>query len=249
MQSAVVMGFGVALVLAAVIVFGLGGLMRRHPGVVYGVALVATAAYGWALSAGVDLSGIRWLTVVLQKGYLASILLGVVMFTGTLAKGSRLRRLLQPIRGELSVLSFILILGHLLTYLPPYLGRFGILLGSRTNVALSLVVALVLTVLFAVLGVTSLRAVRRAMNPRLWKAIQRGAYLMVALLALHVALVLGKSALSGGAVQASVAFWSYLTVVAIYGVLRVRRAVLDRRAAFESKLVATDAEALAAVAN
>ncbi len=229
MQSSAVLGFGLALVLAAVIVFGLGGLMRRHPGVVYGAALVATASYGWALVAGVDLSGIRWLTVVLQKGYLASILLGVVMFTGVLAKGSALRRRLQPIRGELSVLSFILILGHLATYLPPYLGRFGVLMASRTNVAFSLVVAMVLTALFAVLGVTSLRAVHRVMNPRLWKAIQRGAYLMVALLALHVALVLGKSALAGGAVQAAVAFWAYMAVVAVYAVLRVRRAVLDRR--------------------
>lgn len=244
MQSAVVMGFGVALVLAAIIVFGLAGLMRSHPGVVYGVALLATAAYGWALGAGVDLSGIRWLTVVLQKGYLASILLGVVMFTGTFAKGSRPRRLLQPIRGELSVLSFILILGHLLTYLPPYLGRFGVLLGSRTNVALSLVVAMVLTVLFAVLGVTSLRAVRRAMNPRLWKAIQRGAYLMVALLALHVALVLGRSALAGGAVQASVAFWGYMVVVALYVALRLRRAVLDRRPAPEGAFTDADSKAL-----
>ncbi len=229
MQSAAVVGFGIALLVAAVLVFGLDGALKRWPGVFYGVALAATAAYGWALCTGVDLAGMRWLTVVLQKGYLASLLLAVVMFIGVLSKGSALRRRLQPIRGQLSVLSFILILGHLVTYLPSYLGRLGVLLGSRTNVAFSLMVAMVLTVLFFVLAVTSLQAVRRAMNPRVWKALQRGAYLMVALLALHVALVLGKSALVGGAAPARVAFWTYMAVLALYAVLRVRRAVIDRR--------------------
>lgn len=229
MLNPAAVGFGLALVIAAVLVFGFGGALRRWPGVFYGVALVLTVVYGWAVCTGADIAGVRWLTVVLQKGYLASLLLAVVMFTGVLSKGSALRRRLQPIRGQLSVLSFILILGHLVTYLPPYLGRLGALLGSRTNVAFSLVVAMVLTVLFFVLAVTSLQAVRRAMNPHVWKALQRGAYLMVALLVLHVALVLGKSALVGGALQARVAFGAYVGVVALYAVLRVRRALVDRR--------------------
>ncbi len=229
MLSDALVGFVIALVVTAVLVLCLGGALKRVPGVFYGVALVATAVYVWGVAAGADLSNVHWLTVVFQKGYLATLLVAVVMFTGVMGKGSAARKYLQPLRGPLSVLSFILILGHLATYLPPYLGRFGSLLGSRTNVALSLIVAMVLTVLFFVLAVTSLSRVRHAMNPRLWKAIQRGAYVMVALLALHIALVLGRSALVGGSPRALVTFVAYLGVIAVYAVLRVRRAVLDAR--------------------
>ncbi|MBM6998551.1 ferric reductase-like transmembrane domain-containing protein [bacterium] len=219
-------GCAVALALTALVALPLAGALRSHPAPFYGVALAASAAYAWALAAGVDLSGVRWLTVILQKGYLATMLLGVVMFTGVLDEGSPARRHLQPVRGELSVLSFLLVIGHLMTYLPPYLPRLGALMASRTNVALSLLVAIVLALVFAVLAVTSLRAVRGRMRPGAWRAVQRGSYLMVALLALHVALALGRSAASSA--QAATSLAAYLAVIAAYAVLRARKVLRAR---------------------
>ncbi len=226
MELTGLIGFAIALALTVLVAFPLAGPLRSHPAPFYAVAIAASLAYAWAIAAGVDLSGVRWLTVVMQKGYLAVLLLAVVMFTGVLDEGSPARRRLQPIRGELSILSFLLVLGHVVTYLPPYLPRLGLLLASRTNVALSLLVALVLVTLFAVLTLTSLRAVRRRMNPRAWRALQRGSYLMVALLALHVALALGRSA--GSSALAATSLATYLVAIAAYAMLRVRKALRSR---------------------
>lgn len=222
-------GFLAALVVTALLVFPLARPLRTHPSIFYAAALVLTALYVWALWTGVNLTPVRALTVVLQKGYLASLLLGVVMFTGCLDESSSLRRHLQPIRGELSILSFVFILGHLLTYLPGYLGRFGALLTTRTNVALSLIIAMILTVLFGVLTITSLRWLHKRMGTKSWKNLQRFSYLMVALFAVHVGLALGRSAFASAPSEATTSFVLYLVIVAAYAVLRIRKAVRDSK--------------------
>lgn len=227
-MDAKVMGLLIALVVTVLLAGPLAGALRRHPAVFYVVAVVLTGVYVWVMQEGLAPTYARPLTTVLQKGYLASLLVGVVMFTGCLGEGSALRRHLAPVRGELSVLAFVFVMGHVLTYLPSYLGRFGALFAARTNVAVSLVIALVLTALFAVLALTSLRVVRRHMGGRAWKRLQRSAYVMVALLAAHVAFVLGRSAFVGGAPTALASFVAYVGIIAIYAVLRVRKALHDR---------------------
>lgn len=227
-MDAKVMGLLIALVVTVLLAGPLAGALRKHPSVFYVVAIALTGAYVWVMQAGLATAYLRPLTAVFQKGYLASMLVGVVMFTGCLGEGTAARRHLAPIRGELSVLAFIFVLGHVLTYLPSYLGRFGALFAARTNVAVSLVIALVLTALFAVLALTSLRVVRRHMGGRAWKRLQRSAYVMVALLAAHVAFVLGRSAFVGGATTALVSFVAYVGVIALYAILRIRKALRDR---------------------
>lgn len=225
-MSAGVVGFLIALAVAAILVFPLGRVLSRHPVPFYLGALVVTGLYAGAVLADVSLVRVRFLTVIFQKGYLASILLAVVMFTGCLDRKGALRRRLQPLRGSLSILSFIFILGHLLTYAPSFLMRLGAV-AIKGNVLASLIVALALTVLFALLTLTSVRVVRHAMSPRAWKGLQRTSYLMVALLAVHVGLALGASALSGRALTATVSLVAYLGAAALYAVLRLRRWRLD----------------------
>ncbi|MBQ9067622.1 MAG: ferric reductase-like transmembrane domain-containing protein [Eggerthellaceae bacterium] len=224
-------GFAIAAVLAAIVAFPCAGALRKHPGVFYALAVAATALYVWALGTGEGPSAFRPLLVVMQKGYLACLFLGIVMFTGVLDEKSALRLRLQPIRGELSILSFIFIVGHLLTYLPGYLPRLGTLFSGNATIAVSLVVAVALTALFAVLAAMSLRVVRRSMNPRTWKAVQRASYVMMALLVLHVGLMLGMSAFGGGVTRSTWVFWVYVAVVVLYAVLRIRKACADRAAA------------------
>lgn len=220
-MSTSLVGFLISVAIAALLVFPLAKTLRAHSGAFYVGALVLTALYAWAIWSGVNLTQVRGLCMVLQKGYLASILLAVVMFTGCFDEGTAVRKHLQPIRGELSILSFIFILGHLCMYLPGYLPRLGSVFASRTGVALSLTVAFALTILFAVLAVTSFKVIHKAMNARAWKAVQRFAYLMVALYVVHVGFVLGSSALGGRAALATVSFVVYLLVVLTYVVLRL----------------------------
>lgn len=220
--------FLISAVIVAVLAFPLGNALRRHPVPFYVAVIAITALYLWAIGSGVRLTGVRMLAVIMQKGYLASLMLAVVMFTGCFDEGTPIRKHLQPIRGELSILSFVFILGHLATYLPSYLGRFGAIMSASSNVAASLVLALVLTAVFAVLTVLSFRVVRRKMDPHAWKVLQRGAYVMVALLAVHVALVLWKSAVVAQQPRALVSLVAYLTVVAVWAVARVAKCLRDR---------------------
>ncbi len=166
----------VALALALIVAFPLGRALRTHPGPFYLVAAVVVGAYIGAVVAGVNLNGIRVLTLVLQKGYLSSALLAIVMFTGCLDDANRLKHRLRPIRGELSVLSFMFILGHLAVFLPTYATRLFSGAVLKANVTASIAIALVLAVIFVALGITSFKAVRRHMNPKAWKALRPSSF-------------------------------------------------------------------------
>ena len=229
MPSADVIAVAVSLAAALLLVFPLAKPLKAHPLPFYLAAFVAVGVYVIAVVTGVDLNNARGITFVFQKGYLSSILLGIVMFTGCLGNGSALRRRLRPVRGELSVLSFIFILGHLAVFVPSYAPR--LLDGShlKANVVASIAVALVLGVIFVVLGVTSFKTVRTHMNPKVWKAVQRFSYLMVVLYIVHVGFFLAGSAL-GGSGKGVASFAVYATFVLLYAVLRIRKAVRDGRA-------------------
>jgi sulfoxide reductase heme-binding subunit YedZ len=226
-MSTSLVGLLISVVLATLVTGPLAKQLHRHPGPFYAVAIILTGVYAWAVLTGQNLAGVRGLCMVLQKAYLSSILFGVVMFTGCFGEGTKIRKHLQPIRGELSILSFIFVLGHLCMYLPSYIARFGAIMSVRANMATSLVIALVLTALFALLAVTSLRALHRRMNPRAWKAVQSLAYLMVVLFILHVGMALGFSAFSGKTVASTWSFLAYVAVVGVYAVMRTAKAVRD----------------------
>lgn len=229
MNMDLVIGMLVSAAVAVLLALPLGKALRAHPGPFYLAAAAVVGPYTWAYLAGVNLSPVRPLALAVQKGYLSVMLLLVVMFTGVLPEGGTSRKRLQPVRGELSILSFIFVLGHLATYLASYFPRLGKLFSNSAWMAASLTVAFVLTAVFLLLSATSLRKVRTSMDARRWKALQRLSYLMMVLLALHIGLVLGRSAFSGGFKLATVGFFAYLALLAVYAVLRVRKALADSR--------------------
>lgn len=219
----------ISIVIAALLAGPLAKPLRAHATLFYLGAAVVVAVFVGLTWAGVDLRSWHALTYVLQKGYLSSVLLGIVMFTGCLKASSKLRHHLRSVRGELSVLSFICILGHLAVFLPAYLGRLVSGAVLKGNVRASIIIAIVLAIIFLVLGITSFRSVRKLMSPRAWKNLQRFSYLMVALYFVHVLFVLGGSAF-GGSHRGLASLVLYALFVALYAILRIRRAVLDRRA-------------------
>jgi DMSO/TMAO reductase YedYZ heme-binding membrane subunit len=230
-------------VICAIVIGPLRGALKKHPWAFYVAALVIVFVFTYFDIAGVNTHDIRFLTLMIQKGYLSSFFLAIVMFIGVADSKSSFRKKLQPIRGELSILSFIFIIGHLVKYLPSYLPRLGKLFSLRTNVAVSLILAFALTIIFLLLTITSFRAIHARMNPKSWKRLQRLSYLMVALLIAHIAAVLGISALkSGWASPAGLSVIVYAVIVLAYTVLRIRRAVIDHRAVkTESRLTAEQA--------
>lgn len=217
----------ISLAVAALLAFPLAKTLRDHASIFYVAALAVVVAFVVLTESGVNLNDWHWATYVLQKGYLSSALLGIVMFTGCLAPNSALRHQWRLVRGELSVLSFIFILGHLAAFLPSYLTRLFGGAALKGNVRASIIVALVLAVIFVALGIMSFRCVRRRMDPRVWKAIQRLSYAMVGLYLVHILFFLGTSAL-GGSHKGLVSLVVYAVLVVAYAVLRIRRALLAR---------------------
>ena len=156
----------------------------------------------------------------------------VVMFVGALPKTLKAAQNLRSIRGELSIIAWILCLGHLiyLKVIPP-LVQVALNLGFAMPAAVAgLVVSLILLALLVILGVTSFRFVKRRMSAKAWKAVQGWAYPFYALVYVHLVLMLGPSMLQGSATSI-VAVSVYTAIFGAYTVLRVRRALLDRRAA------------------
>ena len=225
--------FLISLGITALVVGPLAKTLRKHAVVFYTVSFILSGLYIWAVFTGFNPGVWRPLFVIMQKGYLAVLFLGVVMFTGCFDEGTAFRKHFQPIRGELSILSFIYFLGHILTYLPGYLPRFASLFESKPNVAFSLIIAIILTVIFLALGVTSFKTIRKLMSAHAWKILQRFSYLMMVLLALHIGLVLGRSAFVGGVTLATVSFFAYEIILVVYAVLRIRKAMRDHKHAAE----------------
>lgn len=112
---------------------------------------------------------------------------------------------------------------YLDSYLPRLLGNASI----NGNVAVAFGVAVALFVLLALLGVTSLGIVKRAMSSRRWTRIQRFAYLFFALIFCHLALMLLPAALRGG-IAAQESLFIYTAMFGAYGILRLGKAAAER---------------------
>jgi DMSO/TMAO reductase YedYZ heme-binding membrane subunit len=229
----------VGIVIALIVAFPLGKVLKKRPGVFYLIAAVVVCLYVYYLYGPWFRPSLQPIVEPIRKGYIASTFLALVMFTGVLNEGSALRKKLQPIRAELSILSLIMFCAHIATFLPSYYARFTVLVSMGNLMSYSIIMATILTVIYVVLSLLSLRVFRTKMQYKSWKNIQRLSYVMVALLTAHIWLALGKGALKGGSATVTVAF--YTVVIVLYAVLRIRKGLADtkRRA---DRAAALDAE-------
>ena len=151
--------------------------------------------------------------------------------------------LIRPIRRQLSILACIFAVGHIAFYAASYVPR---LTSAFTgNLAFSLGLAALITALMAVLWVTSFSEVKHAMKAASWKRVQRLAYPFYVLTYVHLALLLMPSALAGNDV-AVLSIAVYSIVMGAYVVLRLRKALADRRTEATVATPDLDLEAVAA---
>ena len=149
----------------------------------------------------------------------------------------------MPIRRQLSILACIFAVGHIAFYAASYVPR---LTSAFTgNLAFSLGLAALITALMAVLWVTSFSVVKHAMKAASWKRVQRLAYPFYVLTYVHLALLLMPSALAGNDV-AVLSIAVYSIVMGAYVVLRLRKALADRRTEATVATPDLDLEAVAA---
>ena len=224
------MTFLIVLICVVVAVLLLKPAIKKAPAIWYAAAIVLALLYIGALQGLLPLSApVRnVLFLLLQKGTLAVALFTVVMFVGVFPRDSKLRKYLSPIRAELSIIACMLIVGHILAYCLTYVPR---VLGAGVIspfVSVGLGVAFAVTVLLIVLGATSFNSVKARMNSQTWFRVQKWSYVFFGLTYVHVLAMLLPSALSGG-MTAAQSVVAYTVVFGAYAVLRIVRAILDRK--------------------
>ena len=223
------MTFALVLLATVAACFALRNPLKACPLAFYLLAAAVDVAFVAGSTLGMPREVWTAFFVLIQKCLLPLALFVVVMYIAVLPRESRACAWLKPVRAELSIVAWILSLGHMAVYLMSYLPRIVAGGAFNGNVMVSFVVAVVLLALLLLLGVTSFQFVKRRMHTETWKKVQRLAYPFFALTYVHLLLMLAPSALHGGiAAGTSVAVYSVVFIG--YFVLRPVRAVLDRRA-------------------
>lgn len=152
----------------------------------------------------------------------------VVMFIGVFKDGSRIRKYLTPIRGELSIIATIFTAGHVFNYLRSYIDQFlADFVGMKGAMVFSFFLSAVIVVMLIVLGLTSFNFIRKRMNKKLWKRIQWFAYPFFIMIYIHLMLLLAPIASPGDK-----SFYSAVIYTVIFGaylMARFYRALRDRQ--------------------
>lgn len=205
------MNLAIALIAAVAFAVLFREPMRRHPVVFYALAIFVDVAFLTRAISSLSAVAGRALFPYMQQGLFAFGLLSVVMFLGVLPEKSRVKRYLRPVRGELSVVACILIVGHVLNYFQPVFARALGGADVRASVFAGVLISVALVALLLILMATSFRRVRDMMRATSWKRIQLLAYPFYLLVFCHVMAMLLPSALSGAG--------RAITAVALYAVL------------------------------
>lgn len=210
----------ISLALTGLLVRFCGKSLKQRSSLYYLIAVLAAAIVVGCTYGGVSFSGWvgDWVWPIFSRGALASALFILVMWMGALPNGSSAIKTLMPLRGELSILACILTLGHNIAYGKTYFRllftRPDRLPANQLSAALC---SLVMIVIMLPLFVTSFKRVRRRMNGKSWKKLQRLAYLFYDLMYVHVMLLNVPYAMKGRV--------SYVVNVLVYSAIFLSYAI------------------------
>ena len=223
--------FPIALIIAFTFAFFCGKALKKYPYIFYSVAALLTVAMAFLPSVDTHNLPIFVNTYILglfTRGALATALWCVVMTAGAFPNGSVPIKKLMPIRGELSIFTAILTLGHNIGYGRTY---FTMLFTNRERMSENQIYASICTIIMLAimipLTVMSFPKIRKKMNAHLWKKIQRTAYLFYALIYIHVMLLTLPMAKSGREGYIFSVF-IYSLVFFGYAYFRIRKFVLKK---------------------
>lgn len=218
----------IALVIASLFVYFLKDKLKQYPNIFYIGAAAVTIVIFSLRTVAMPQFVRQNIVGIFAKGTIGTAFFIIVMITGALPRGSKLIGPLMRIRGELSIMAAILVLSHNLTYGMTY---FKMLFSAPAALPAvqrcAAVLSLILIVLMIGLTVISFPAVRKKMNPKKWKQIQRSAYVFYGLLYVHIMLINIPYARMGLHMYA-VNVLVYSIVFAGYAAMRIRKWVLTK---------------------
>lgn len=208
----------ISLIIVSLFIYFLKDSLKKHAGIYYiGAAVISIAVFligflPMPLFVKNNILGI------FAKGSLGTAMFVAVMYAGALPKGSKLIAPLMKIRGELSITAAILVLCHNFTYGMTYFKMLFIKPAALSATQLTAaIISLVLTV-------TSFQAVRKKMQAKKWKQLQRTAYVFYGLMYVHIMLInIPYARLGLGTYIANVVIYSIVFLG--YAAMRIAKAV------------------------
>lgn len=222
--------FLTALIIAVFIAFCLDKPMKKHPAVFYLTAAVLTAGSIIVMQSGIEISSSfvrEYVIGILSRGALGAAFWALVMWAGALPNGSAPVKKLMPIRGELSITAAVITLSHIITFGMNYISS---LIKGRTgsDFLITSILSIAMVLIMIPLTVMSFKTVRKKMDARTWKKIQRAAYVFYALIYVHIMVLFVPKAQKGREGY----FLSVLVYSAVfigYAVMRVRKHYLAKK--------------------
>ena len=223
------MVFIVGLILMCVLVWLFADQIKKYPAYFYAGAFILTVI-SYFIYKNVTMPEFvkTYLLGIFTTGTLGIAGFYIVMFTGALRNGSPLIKKLMMIRGELSILSCILMFAHLAIFGPSYIGMAAknASVMSKSLLA-SIICGTVLLIQMIYLGVTSIKAVRRKFKAKTWKKLQRTAYLFYFLMYVH-GVTMQATKIQTANKGALVTIIVYSILFFTYVIMRVRKALLAK---------------------
>lgn len=208
----------ISLIIVALFIYFLKGSLKKHAGIYYIGAAVISIAVFLLEFLPMPLFVKNNILGIFAKGSIGTAMFVAVMYAGALPKGSKLIAPLMKIRGELSITAAILVLCHNFTYGMTY---FRMLF---TKTSLLSATQLAAAVISLVLTVTSFPSVRKKMQAKKWKQLQRTAYVFYGLMYVHIMLInIPYARLGLGMYIANVVIYSIVFLG--YAAMRIAKAV------------------------
>ena len=165
---------------------------------------------------------------LLRRGVLAGAMFLWVMYAIVLPAKSRLQRVMMSLRAQIAIAASILTLSHNIAYGQHYFVLLFTNAGKLKSYELiAACFSLAMILLLLPLTVTSFQVVRRKMNAKRWKQLQRLSYLFYGLLYLHICFIY-TGGLRKGKSEYLVQFALYTLLYGIYLMLRLTKAFLKK---------------------
>ena len=186
--------------------------------------LIIIASYSGAISSFPPFIKNNIMPLFTKSTFATSIFV-VVMYTGALKNGSKLMKILMPIRAELSIIASILTLAHNISF-----GRYHFVTlftnpkSMSLNMILAAIISIILIAIMIPLMITSFPMIRKKMKYKSWKMLQRSAYAFYGLIYIHVMLIMLPIAKCGN-LQYILNVLIYSLVFLIYATMRVNKAL------------------------
>ena len=249
--------FLIALAIAFALAYFGSKALKKHPAVFYIAGAVVTAAVIIITQSDIRIQSqfvSKYLLGIFSRGALAGALWCIVMWVGAIngdtKAGKKLITTIMPVRGELSIFAAVVTLAHAVTYGLSYLKRFNLLRSKNIplagDLAATYLICIGLMVIMVPLAVMSVKAIRRKMNAKTWKNIQRAAYVFYALVLAHV-LVLYIPQARNGDTERYISVLTYSAVFVGYAAMRLRKLYIRKKKP-ESKTACSAVSAVAGAA-